>query len=202
MAYSKFTSLSKFCKQYNLQRDTITHLFEGIAFPNFSISEQLTRDLTEAKLFPLYTEKAKSELLIFPVLKELKRKNASISVFSGFSLNIEGDADLTGNPDFILSANPNIVEVEAPIFCLMESKNKTPDEGFAQCAAEMYAAKLFNLEMGTPQETIYGAVTNAYEWVFLRLTGDCIWIDTERYYLSDLNKLLGILQYIVNQYKD
>lgn len=123
-------------------------------------------------------------------------------MFSGFALNIEGHSDLTGNPDFVLSANPNIVEVEAPIFCLMESKNKTPDEGFAQCAAEMYAAKLFNEEMETPKETIYGAVTNAYDWVFLRLTNDCVYIDTERYYLSDLTKLLRILQYIVNQYKN
>ncbi len=201
MAYSKFTSLYKFCKQYHLQQNTLTDLLDGIILPSFSASERLTDDLQEAQRFPLYTEKAKSELLIFPVLKELKRKNDFISVFSGFSLNIEGETDLTGNPDFILSANPNIVEVQAPIFCLMESKNKTPDEGFAQCAAEMYAAKLFNIERETPQETIYGAVTNAYDWVFLRLTGDCISIDIKRYYLSDLNKLLGILQYIVNQYK-
>jgi len=201
MAYSKFNSLTKFCKQYHLQQNTLDNLFEKIDLPSFSISERLKEDLQEAHKFPLYTEKAKSEFLISPILKELKRKNDFIAVFSGFALNIEGDADLTGNPDFILSANPNIIEAQAPIFCLMESKNKTPDEGFAQCAAEMYAAKLFNEEMETPQETIYGAVTNAYDWVFLRLTNDCVWIDTERYYLSDLNKLLGILQYIVNQYK-
>ncbi len=201
MAYGKFTSLVKFCNTYHLQINTRTNIFEGVAFPDFTISEHLERDIREGKEFPLYTEKAKSELLILPILKELKRKNPFISVFSGFSLNIEGQSELNGNPDFVLSANDNKVEIEAPIFCLLESKNNAPDIGFAQCAAEMYAAKLFNTEMGTPQETIYGAVTNAYDWVFLRLTGDCVWIDMERYYLNDLNKLLGILQYIVNQYK-
>jgi hypothetical protein len=201
MAYSKFTSLTKFCKQYHLQQNTLVSLFGDVALPDFSVSERLKEDLQEALKYPLYTEKAKSELLIMPILKEIKRKNDFIALFSGFALNIEGDPDLNGNPDFILSANPNIVEVQSPIFCLMESKNKTPDEGFAQCAAEMYAAKRFNEEMETPQETIYGAVSNAYEWVFLRFHNDCIYIDAERYYLSNLNQVLSILQYIVNIYK-
>ena len=121
--------------------------------------------------------------------------------FSGFNLNIEGDADLQGNPDYILSARPIVVEITAPIFCLMESKNKTPDEGFAQCAAEMYAARLFNKQTNEPIETIYGAVTNAYDWVFLKLEGDTIFIDKDRYYLNNLENLLGVLQFIANQYK-
>ncbi|MFN0201068.1 MAG: hypothetical protein ACKVTZ_06080, partial [Bacteroidia bacterium] len=61
MAYSKFTSLTKFCKQYHLQRNTTSNLFEGMAFADFSISEYLLHDLQEAELFPLSTEKAKSE---------------------------------------------------------------------------------------------------------------------------------------------
>ena len=83
----------------------------------------------------------------------------------------------------------------------MESKNKTPDEGFAQCAAEMYAARLFNKQTNEPIETIYGAVTNAYDWVFLKLEGDTIFIDKDRYYLNNLENLLGVLQFIANQYK-
>jgi hypothetical protein len=199
MSYSKFTSLVKFCQQYNLLNQTTLDLFAEITLPAFAISERLLEDLEEAKQMPLYTEKAKSELLITPILKELKRKNKSIAIFSGFSLNIEKEPELSGNPDFILSIKPNLVEIEAPIFCLMESKNKAPDEGFAQCAAEMYAAQLFNQENNEPFEVIYGAVTNAYEWVFLKLENKVIYIDTERYYLNDLPKLLGVLQWIIEQ---
>ena len=115
---------------------------------------------------------------------------------------IENDAELQGNPDYMLSARPHIVEVTAPIFCLMESKNKTPDEGFAQCAAEMYAARLFNQQTGENISTIYGAVTNAYDWIFLKLEGDTIFIDKNRYYLNDLPQLLGVLQHITSKYKD
>ena len=145
----------------------------------------------------MYSEKAKSELIITPILKELKRKNPHISVFSGFNLSIDQEPDLSGNPDFVLSAKPNLVEIEAPIFCLMESKNKAPDEGFAQCAAEMYAARLFNRQNNDPYETIHGAVTNGFEWVFLRLDQQHIFIDTERYYLNQPQILLSILQHIV-----
>jgi hypothetical protein len=96
-------------------------------------------------------------------------------------------------PDFMISANANIVEPQNPIFCLVESKNKSPDEGFAQCAAEMYAAKLFNQQMGEAEVTIYGAVTNAFDWVFLKLEGNKVYVDINRYYLNELPKLLGIL---------
>jgi len=83
----------------------------------------------------------------------------------------------------------------------MESKNKTPDEGYAQCAAEMYTARLFNQQTNEPYETIYGAVTNGFEWVFLKLDGNTIHIDKDRHFLNELSPLLGILEFIVQQYK-
>ena len=113
-------------------------------------------------------------------------------------MNIESIPELNGNPDFILSNKPNLVEIEAPIFCLMESKNKSPDEGFAQCAAEMYAARIFNQEMNDPHHTIYGAVTNGFDWIFMKLEGNMLHIDAERYYLNDVATVLSILQWIVN----
>ncbi len=194
-----FTSLLKLGQRFNLKQNTISDLFGQLKLPPFELGERLLADLAEAKHYPLYTEKAKSEFVITPILKELKRKNPNISLFSGFSLNIESEPDLCGSPDFVLSAKANLVEIEAPIFCLVESKNKAPDEGFAQCAAEMYAARLFNQEMSEPYETIYGSVTNAFEWVFMKLEGDTIYVDKERYYLNELSKLLSVMQFIINQ---
>jgi hypothetical protein len=146
------------------------------------------------------TEKAKSEAIIYPIIKELRRKNHQISIFSGYALNIEGNKDLQGNPDYMISAKPQKSIAEAPIFCIVEAKNGIIEEGFAQCAAEMLAARLFNKEMNEPYETIYGAVTNAFDWVFLKLEDNFIHIDKERYFLNNLPLLLGIMQYIVNQY--
>ena len=201
MPYSKFTSIIRLCQRYQLVLQDGQSLFSTLELPPVQASERLLEDLEEAKAMPIATEKAKSEWLISPILKELKRKNPFISVFSGFSLNIEGDADLQGNPDYILTARPTVVEIAAPIFCLMESKNKTPDEGYAQCAAEMYAARLFNQQTNEPYETIYGAVTNGFEWVFLKLEGETIYIDKDRHFLNNLNPLLEVLAFIVQQFK-
>jgi hypothetical protein len=185
--------------QYELESISNLNLFLDVEIPIFDVSQRLRDDLEEAKQYPIYTEKAKSELIIMPVLKELKRKNKEISLFSGFALNIDNEPDLNGSPDFILGAKPNAIEVEAPIFCLMESKNKAPDEGFAQCAAEMYASRLFNRQMNEPFETVYGAVTNGFDWIFMKLEENIVYIDSERYYINDVERLLGIMQWIVNE---
>jgi hypothetical protein len=199
MAYSNFT-LAKLEKDYGLLQQDI-FLFKDINLPIIEASQRLKEDLQDAKEVPLMSEKAKSEYIIAPIARELKRNNSFITIFSGYTFNIESDKELSGSPDFLISAKSGIVEPQRPIFCLFESKNKEASEGFAQCAAEMYAARLFNQQNNEPYETIYGAVTNAYDWVFMKLEGNTIFIDKERYFINELPKLLGILQFIVNQYK-
>ena len=79
----------------------------------------------------------------------------------------------------------------------MESKNKSPEEGFAQCAAEMYAAQIFNKRMKEPDRAIFGTVTNGFDWIFLKLEENVVIVDIDRYYLNELPKLLGIFQYVI-----
>ncbi|MCP5493500.1 MAG: hypothetical protein H7A23_03010 [Leptospiraceae bacterium] len=196
MAYSNFT-FAKLKKDYNIEQKDV-FLFNNIAIEHKEASQRLKDDLQEAKEIPLMTEKAKSEAIIYPIIKEIRRKNPQIGIFSGYALNIEGNKDLQGNPDFMISAKAQKSSVEAPIFCMVEAKNGVIEEGYAQCAAEMYAARLFNQDMNEPYETIYGAVTNAFDWVFLKLENKIVLIDRERYFLNDLPKILGIFQYIVD----
>jgi hypothetical protein len=199
MAYSEFTFLKLFTK-YGIKQKSI-HLFAETSIALVNPSSKLVDELKEGQEMPLYSEKAKSEAIIFPIIRELKRHNPTISVFSGYAFNIEDDKDLNGAPDFMISAKPNIIEPQSPIFCLVESKNKSPEDGFAQCAAEMYAARVFNEQMKEPYQTIYGTVTNAFDWVFLKLEGDTVYVDIDRYFLVDLAKILGTMQWIINQYK-
>ena len=200
MSYPKFT-LSRLKEKYNINQQNIW-LFKDIEITPISPSERLEQDLKEAEGTPLLSEKAKSESIIAPIMRELKRNNyQDITIFSGYTFNIPEEDELSGAPDFLISAKASIIEPQSPIFCLFESKNKSAEDGFAQCAAEMYAARLFNKKMKEPHETIYGAVTNAFQWIFMKLEGDTIYIDFQRYYLIELPKILGIMQYIVNQYK-
>lgn len=200
MSYSSFT-FPKLKNLYGIEVDSNTQNFFSELALWVEPSERLLLDLAEGKTMPLLTEKAKSELLIMPILRELKRNLPYITIFSGFLLKVKGDKLLTGNPDFVLSSKPNLVEIDAPVLCLFESKNKSAEEGYAQCAAEMYAARIFNQQMGEPNEVIYGAVTSAFDWIFMKLEGNTVYIDQERYYLNQLPKLLGILQWVLGQYK-
>ena len=198
MAYTDYT-FTKLKRNFGIEQ-TEQHLFTTQKIEVRMPSQRLLDDIEEAENMPLMSEKAKSEAVMFPILKELKRNNPHITIYSGYAFNIDVAHDLNGTPDFMISSKPKIVELQSPIFCLVESKNKTPDEGYAQCAAEMYAARVFNQQNNEPYETIYGAVTNAYEWVFLKLEGNMVLIDKKRYYLNELPKLLGVLQFITNQY--
>ena len=199
MAYSDFT-FAKLKKRFKISQESV-YLFEGVDINPVSPSVRLLEDIKEAEQMPMLTEKAKSEYIIAPLVKDLKRRYPYLSIFSGYSLNVDVENELNGAPDFLISKRPRIVEIEAPVFCIMETKNKTVEEGYAQCAAEMYAARLFNQQNNEPYDTVYGAVTNAFEWVFLKLENNTVLIDKNRYFLNDLPTLLGILQFITDEYK-
>ena len=164
-------------------------------------SEHLISDINDGMDLPVFSEKAKSELLITPILREVRKKNIEkFTFFSGFALDIDSTKGLNGVCDYIFSSVPHAIEIQAPIFCLVEAKNRTIEEGYGQCAAEMYAARQYNLEYGKATEVMFGAVTNAFEWVFLKLENDTIVVDNERFAIKDLAELLGALQTIVDFY--
>ncbi len=125
MSYSAFT-FSKLKSKYNIEQEE-TLLFQSVKIEEVTPSQHLQIDLEEAKGIPMFSEKAKSESIIAPILRELKRRNPHITVFSGYTFDIPGEDELTGAPDFMISAKPR-----SPIFCLFESKNKAPEEGYAQ----------------------------------------------------------------------
>ncbi|MCY7355885.1 MAG: hypothetical protein LH609_00120 [Rudanella sp.] len=196
MAYSDF-NLTKLQRLYGIGYDR-TDLFPR-PHRQETPSALLLAELEDSKLFPLLTEKAKSEFLIAPILRELARRNANgFTLFSGFSLDV--DEVLNGFCDYLLSRKPRSIEVSAPVFCLVEAKNRTVEEGFGQCAAEMLAAYRFNQLASEPLDVIYGAVTTGNDWAFLQLNNQTILIDNERFVIEQLPELLGALQHIIDTY--
>jgi hypothetical protein len=57
----------------------------------------------------------------------------------------------------------------------------------------MVAAQIFNEREGNEISVIYGTVTSGTNWKFLKLEGKVVEIDLVEYYLTDVNKILGIL---------
>jgi activator of 2-hydroxyglutaryl-CoA dehydratase len=76
---------------------------------------------------------------------------------------------------------------------LVEAKKEDILAGLGQCVAEMVAAQIFNEREGNEISVIYGTVTSGTNWKFLKLEGKVVEIDLVEYYLTDVNKILGIL---------
>ena len=199
MAYNKFT-LSLVKERFKIENQIIGFLPENL--PNFAVSTQLAQELIEVEGIGLFSEKSKSEHIIIPVLKELRRKNKDkFSYFSGYEFNVDKKLSLNGFCDFIFSAVPHSAVIESPIICLVEAKKGEVEEGWGQCAAEMYAAKLFNQQHNTQKEVIYGCVTNAFSWCFLKLENNILFIDPNYVPLTfaSPHQVLAVLQWILDE---
>ena len=146
------------------------------------------------------TEKARSELIIAPVLVELRKiLNHKISLFSGIEFNIDPKKGLNGVCDFIISASPKQILITAPAITIVEAKNENINSSIPQCAAEMYAAQLFNTQKKITLPCIYGVVTTGSSWKFMQLEDNKIIIDTIEYFIDNTEKILGILYYMASQ---
>ncbi|MDB9522760.1 hypothetical protein PN480_12490 [Dolichospermum circinale CS-1225] len=193
MAYSDF-SLTKFKKTFNITIKEEIDLFATVE--PIEISEKLTNTLEETTELALAinTEKARSEMIITPILLEVRRKaNYQISLFSGTDFNVDIERGLNGYCDFVISRSREQLTINAPVLIIVEAKNENIKGGLGQCAAAMLAAQLFNEQEGNEIKTIYGAVTTGDIWKFLKLEGTDIFIDLNNYYIKELNKILGIL---------
>ncbi len=158
----------------------------------------------EAEEYSPVSEKERSEWIIKPILAELRRINHNeLYIYSGRNLNVDEGRGLRGECDFILAFTKAKKVVNAPIFCLVEAKKEDIITGIAQCVAQMVGALEFNRkkekELST---TIYGCVTTGNEWQFLKLTDNVIHIDDLTYFISEPEKILGILQSIIDFYKN
>ncbi len=201
MAYSDFTQVSQLEDKFGIQQK-LTRIFEVVIPVEPSIL--LKNELQESFSLPLSTEKAKSELLIAPIFKELRRYNHfSISFYSGYLFDVQPENGLSGYCDYLFTTETQSMDIKAPVFCIVEAKNRSVEEGIAQAGASMIAAKIFNERKQRPTEAIFGCVTTAYEWIFLKLDNNILEIDiTQRYSLEEhsLPYLLGALQAIVQEF--
>lgn len=194
MAYSDFTTLTKVREAFGLTIEESINLFTDI--PEVLPSSHLQTTLNENVFLAtaINTEKARSELIIAPVLLELRRIfDFQIGFFSGSEFNVDLQAGLSGYCDYILTASKESYEIRTPVVTLVEAKNESIKSGLGQCIAEMVAAQLFNQRNGEAIESIYGAVTTGTDWKFLKLTDKTVWIDKRDYFINEVSQILGIL---------
>ena len=199
MPYSSFT-IRKVQKDFSVEIIEKTDLFSGTESREISnhLKETLADNVSLAAA--INTEKARSELIIAPVLIEIRKMfNKKISFFSGIELNVDKERDLTGFCDFIISQSPEQLFLNAPVITVVEAKNENIMGGLGQCAAEMIASRIFNEQEGTILSKIYGVVTSGNIWKFLKLEDNKIYIDLDDYSIKEVSKLVGILCSMIEQ---
>ena len=215
MAYSDFS----FSTVKNLfQLETIE---DEPAIPKGSIERNRLVDLerTIEENLPLATaigtSKARSSLLIAPILVEVRRLlDRQVSLFLGTEFNVESELGLSGVCDYILSLSPEQYVVEAPILVLVEAKEADLSLGIGQMAAQMVAAQKFNhqhekemlervaygrkaLAASNSQDRarrlpcVYGCISSGAEWQFLRLEDRILTIDPIYRNLKPIEALIG-----------
>jgi hypothetical protein len=199
MAYRNFKFI-ELEQQFNL-RQAQKKLFDDSATIPVQPTEWLKTSIQIAKTLPLRNEKPKSEYLIAPILAEIKQHCVDkVQLFSGENLEGDKKTKLNGEVDYMIVQQPQAMELRAPIIVICEAKKGDIEGGFAQCAAQLYGARLFNQKSGNAITTIYGVVSSGVEWHFLLLENSTIYIDTTVYTISDLSLLLGTLTWIIDSY--
>jgi hypothetical protein len=199
MAYSEF-SLVAVEKSFDLTISDRINLFSDTPELESSLWLQETLDYNVPIALGSNTEKARSELIITPVLVELRKQlNSQIGLFSGIDFTVDVNRGLNGSCDFIISQSPQLLILRSPVIMLVEAKKENINAGLGQCIAEMLAAQIYNQREGQEVANIYGVVTTGEIWKFIKLTGQLVEIDLAEYFLNNINKILGILASAVRQ---
>ncbi len=193
MSYSDFT-LRKIKTEFALQiAEAIDFFGEApVLEPSDFLQQTLQENLPLA--LAINTEKSRSEMIIAPILIELRRRMKSkIGLFSGTEFNVDAEKGLNGTCDFLVSRSSEQLLITAPVVAIVEAKKENLNSGLGQCIAEMLAAQIFNEREGNEISIIYGAVTTGNIWKFLQLEKTTIQIDLTEYLISNLDQILGIL---------
>ena len=157
-----------------------------------TLADTLARYLPLAR--NLNTDKARSALVIAPVLVEFKlRHRDRVSLFSGLEFSIDPALGRNGRCDFLLARGPEQLALVAPVCVVVEAKNENIIAGIPQALAEMVAARQFNERAGQPIDPIFGIVTTGMLWRFLKLEGTTAHVDAVEYPIQSPARIFGIL---------
>lgn len=197
MSYSDFT-FYELKSQFNLIIQERVELFNPVesVIPSPLLQEILAENIPLA--LEINTEKARSELIIAPILVELRKSfNRKISIFSGTEFTVDKQKGLNGKCDFLISQSPEQLDINAPVATLVEAKNDNIKSGIPQCIAEMIAAQLFNQQRNQQISCIYGGVTTGSNWKFMKLVDNTVSIESGEHFIGNIELILGILTQII-----
>lgn len=196
MSYGDY-DLVEILRQFELML-TQSSLFSAV--PRREPTPWLRDTLLRGKPLALYSEKSRSEFIVTPILLTCRELfGEQCAIYSGIRLDVDGEKGLRDECDFILARTAQTPVLRAPVLVVVEAKKNDIEVGLGQCAAQMIAARQFNESHKTPIAHVHGCVTTGEDWQFLRLDDNNLIVDDDRYYINDVDKILGILLAIMSE---
>jgi len=163
------------------------------------LSPELLRTIAQGADLSLgiSSEKARSEFIVAPMLLAARNlTDGGFGIMSGIEFNVDAALGLTGVCDFLLQRPATNYFVAAPIAVVVEVKNDTVRDAYAQCIAGMRACQIFNQRKGN-DTPIHGAATTGSEWKFMKLVGDSLSLDQHFYFLDKPGKIIAVIKHMV-----
>jgi hypothetical protein len=195
MAFSNFKTIGEVLKEYQVTYTQSNFIREE----PFNVTDYFREDLNEVMQDGVVSnsEFAICENLIYPVLKEVwKKYKTKLTIWSHQSFNY--DEKLSGFPEYIIAKRSSLGKVvfDKPYFILVEAKQDNFETGWAQCLAEMIAARGLNQEDNI---IIFGIVSNGNTWQFGKLERDIFTLNTTFYTIQELDKLFAAVNFVFQQ---
>jgi hypothetical protein len=199
MSYSDFSleSVARFLGVVSRPADLFGGL-QSMPAPAW-LTETLARG-TQGIQLSLISEKSRSEFIVAPILLASRELSGNrFVIYSGQRLDVDAEKGLTGECDFILSATDPVLPLQAPIVTIVEAKKNDIEGGLGQCIAQMVAADRFNQAGGRTGLPVFGCVTTGETWQFAKLAGSEVLLESHRYYIDNVDLILGAFQVIINE---
>jgi hypothetical protein len=153
----------------------------------------LLENLRRLNSFDLRSTEQGKTLLIDALFAEIVPDHPNLKVWKAAALDTD---TLTGVADYLIA--PFRAYLETPLLCVTEAKRDDFERGQTQCLAEMYACAWNNQQAGQNVE-VYGIVSNGQVWLFYQWGRGGDIYETEQYAISDLPRLLGVLDYVCGE---
>ncbi|MDM8516999.1 hypothetical protein QUF76_12430 [Desulfobacterales bacterium HSG16] len=192
MAFSDYKNISQVQKQYTIKYKEENFIVVQDVEPSRNFVEEF--EFNREKMDVYSSEASRSEVIIFPVLREVwKKYSDKYSLW--IQKHISYDKNLSGTPDYIISTRSELGKtvLDAPLVIVVEAKKNDFEQGWAQSLAEMVAAQKINDNANLP---VYGIVTDGKLWEFGKLYQNFFTKNIMNYTIDNLAGLFGVLNMI------
>ena len=192
MAFSDYKTIEQVQTEFNIAYHEERFIEERSIEPTAIFLEEFA--FNQAYL-PIYSsEGARSEAVIFPILREVYKPH-SIGYELWIQRPLTYDQQLSGTPDYLVSTRSPLGKTvfALPVLIVVEAKRNDFDQGWGQCLAELVAAQKLNDE---PGRVVYGIVTDGKRWEIGKLLHNQFIQNAPGYTVEQLSLLFGALQTI------